>query len=74
MACHSKGQIAPFALTTYRQASGWAEAIAEAVEERRMPPWHADPAYGTFANDVHLSDDEIRILAIWARGAAAGAG
>jgi hypothetical protein len=68
VACHSKGQIAPFALTTYRQASGWAEAIAEAVEERRMPPWHADPAYGTFANDAHLTDDEIHILTAWARG------
>jgi hypothetical protein len=66
--CHSKGQIAPFALTTYRQASGWAEAIAEAVEDRRMPPWHADPAYGEFANDAHLSEEEIRILADWARG------
>jgi peroxiredoxin len=68
VACHSKGQIAPFALSTYRQASGWAEAIAEAVEDRRMPPWHADPAFGTFANDSHLPDDEIRILTAWARG------
>jgi hypothetical protein len=71
VACHSKGQIAPFGLTTYRQASGWAGAIAEAVEERRMPPWHADPAYGTFANDAHLSDREIRVLADWARGGCA---
>ena len=66
--CHSKGQIAPFALTTYRQAKGWAGAIAEAAVERRMPPWHADPAYGTFANDAHLSEGEIGILAGWARG------
>jgi hypothetical protein len=66
--CHSKGQIAPFALRTYRQASGWAEAIAEAVEDRRMPPWHADPAYGTFANDAHLSEREIAVLVAWARG------
>ena len=68
MACHSKGQVAPFALTTYRQASGWAGAIAEAVEDRRMPPWHADPAYGTFANDAHLTEREIRTLVDWAAG------
>jgi peroxiredoxin len=67
VACHSKGQIGPFALTTYRQASGWAPAIAEAVTERRMPPWHADPAYGTFANDAHLSESEIGILTTWVR-------
>jgi hypothetical protein len=65
--CHSKGQIGPFALTTYRQASGWAEAIAEAMTERRMPPWHADPAYGTFANDAHLSESEIGVLTTWVR-------
>jgi peroxiredoxin len=68
VSCHSKGRMAPFGLTTYRQASGWAPAIAEAVEERRMPPWHADPAYGTFANDAHLSDREIRVVVDWARG------
>jgi peroxiredoxin len=67
VACHSKGQIAPFALTTYRQASGWGAAIAEAVAERRMPPWHADPAFGTFANDSHLSETEIRFLTTWVR-------
>ena len=32
-----------------------------------MPPWHADPAFGTFANDAHLTDREIRILALGAR-------
>jgi hypothetical protein len=68
VSCHSKGQIAPFGLTTYRQAAGWAGAMAEAVEERRMPPWHADPAYGTFANDAHLTDREIATLVDWARG------
>ena len=66
--CHSKGRIAPFGLATYRQAKGWAGAIAEAVEERRMPPWHADPAHGTFANDAHLSAREIGVLVDWARG------
>src|SRR5207249_6034503 len=66
--CHSKGQIAPFALTSYRKAAGWAEAIAEAVEDRRMPPWHADPRYGSFANDNHLSEREIQVLVSWARG------
>jgi peroxiredoxin len=68
VSCHRKGQVAPFGLTTYRQATGWADAIAAAVEDRRMPPWSADPAYGTFANDAHLSEREIRTLVAWARG------
>jgi peroxiredoxin/mono/diheme cytochrome c family protein len=68
VSCHGRGRVAPFALTTYRQASGRASAIAEAVEDRRMPPWGADPAFGTFANDAHLTDREVRTLADWARG------
>ncbi|HZW30333.1 MAG TPA: redoxin domain-containing protein [Isosphaeraceae bacterium] len=66
--CHRPGQVAPFALTTYRQAAGWAAAIAEAVEDGRMPPWHADPRYGRFANDARLTDHERQRIVDWARG------
>ena len=49
VACHRPGEIAPFALTTYGQAAGWAETIAEVVRDGRMPPWHKlwrDPWHG----------------------------
>src|SRR5262249_24758534 len=52
VACHRPGQIAPFALTTYDEVVGWTATIQEVVEEGRMPPWHADPKYGKFANDA----------------------
>ena len=68
--CHRPGQVAPFSLTTYRQAAGWSAAIAEAVEEGRMPPWHADPRHGRFANDARLTDPERRRIVDWARGGA----
>ena len=68
--CHRPGQIGPFALTSYRAAAGWAEAIAEAVEDGRMPPWHADPRYGRFANDARPTDREKRLIVAWARGGA----
>ena len=57
VACHRTGEIAPFALTTYKQAAGWAETIAEVVRDGRMPPWHASPEYGKFRNDAHLADE-----------------
>jgi len=63
--CHRLGQIAPFSLTSYEDASGWAEMIREVVQERRMPPWHADPQYGHFANDARLSDEDQRLLVRW---------
>ena len=68
VSCHRPGQIGPFSLQTYRGAAGRAEAIAEAVEERRMPPWHADPRYGRFANDSRLTDRERGLIVGWARG------
>src|SRR5262249_42609268 len=64
--CHRPGQIGPFSMTTYGGAAGWVEAIAEAVEEGRMPPWHADPRYGRFANDARLTDPEKRLILEWA--------
>jgi len=39
--------------------------IREAVMTKRMPPWHADPYYGEFKNDISLSPDEIEILLGW---------
>ena len=65
VACHRSGEIAPFSLTTYKQAAGWAETIAEVVRGSRMPPWHASPEYGKFRNDARLSDDEKRLIADW---------
>lgn len=63
--CHRSGEIAPFSLTTYKQAAGWAETVAEVVREGRMPPWHASPEHGKFRNDPRLSDEEKRLIAAW---------
>lgn len=63
--CHREGEIGPFALTTYEEAAGWGEMIAEVVREQRMPPWHADPHYGEFVNARRLSDDERQLIEAW---------
>ena len=63
--CHRDGDIAPFALTDYDEVVGWAEMIREVVEEQRMPPWHADPRHGHFANDRSLSEEEKKLLFDW---------
>ena len=71
--CHRAGEIAPFSLTSYEDASGWAEMIAEVVDQQRMPPWHANPEHGDFANDSRLSDDEKQLINDWvASGAPEG--
>jgi peroxiredoxin len=63
--CHRPGQIGPFSLTTYRNSASWSAAIADAVEDGRMPPWHANPKYGHFANDARLTDREKRLITGW---------
>ncbi|MEX0978058.1 MAG: redoxin domain-containing protein [Pirellulales bacterium] len=68
--CHRAGEIGPFSLARYEDAVGWAETIAEVVEAGRMPPWHADPAYGTFRNDCRMSDAEKQVIYDWVAGGA----
>lgn len=64
--CHRPEQVAPFSLTTYDDARRWSDMIAEVVRERRMPPWHADPRHGEFANDRSLTTLERATLMAWA--------
>jgi peroxiredoxin/mono/diheme cytochrome c family protein len=63
--CHRPGQSGPFDLLSYDDARRRAAGIAEVVAERRMPPWHADPRHGKFANDRHLSPKERATLLAW---------
>ena len=66
--CHRPGTEAPFALTTYEKVAAKAGTIAEVVEEQRMPPWFAHPAFGKFINQRALTQKEREILIQWARG------
>ena len=63
--CHRPGEVAPFSLLTYDDARKRAAMIQEVVDNRRMPPWHADPRHGHFANDRSLSARERAILTAW---------
>jgi len=63
--CHRPGEIAPMSLLTYNVARPWARAIREKVLNREMPPWHADPSHGEFANDRSLTRREIDTIAAW---------
>lgn len=64
--CHRPGEIGPMAFETYQQTRPWAKAIKEVVATKKMPPWFADPRYGHFANEKHLTDAEIATLVSWA--------
>jgi peroxiredoxin len=65
VSCHREGEIGPFTLTSYDDCVGWAEMIREVVTEQRMPPWHANPKYGHFANDRSLTAEEKSLISRW---------
>jgi hypothetical protein len=66
--CHRPGQIAPFTLMSYEDAVRQAAMIKEVTTQRRMPPWHADPRFGHFANDRRLTKEELQTLVAWVDG------
>jgi hypothetical protein len=68
--CHRPGESAPMSLLTYKDARPWIRSIREKVVNRDMPPWHADPRSGSFANDRRLTDAEIDTIATWVDGQA----
>jgi peroxiredoxin len=63
--CHRPAQAAPFPLLTYDHARRWTASIREVVDDRRMPPWHADPRYGHFENNRSLTARERATLIAW---------
>ena len=70
--CHRPGDIAPMSLLTYDEARPWAKGMLEAVKTGEMPPWHADPQHGKFANDRRLAPDDIALIEKWVRQGAKG--
>ncbi|MEZ6134554.1 MAG: redoxin domain-containing protein [Pirellulaceae bacterium] len=67
VSCHRDGEIAPFTLTSYQDALGWEDTILEVIADKRMPPWFADPAHGSFANDARLSQRERELIETWVK-------
>jgi mono/diheme cytochrome c family protein len=68
--CHRPGEVAPMSLLTYKDSRPWARSIATQVGKGAMPPWHADPAIGHFANARRLSDLEKATVVKWVESGA----
>ena len=63
--CHREGEVAPFPLVTYDDVAKRAKQIARVTEKRIMPPWHAEPGYGDFADERRLTDAQIAQIREW---------
>ncbi len=63
--CHRPTMFAPMSLMTYDAARPYARSIKQKVASKQMPPWGADPQYGTFRNDPRLSQKDIDTIVAW---------
>jgi mono/diheme cytochrome c family protein len=63
--CHRPGEIGPFSLLTYQDASAWAGLIKDYTQRRAMPPWKPVDGFGEFQNPLRLTDPQIHTIAEW---------
>ena len=68
--CHQPGDIAPFSLTTYDEASTFAPVIVPAIMDRIMPPWSPGEDCATYKTLRSLTDDELSTLLGWVNAGA----
>ena len=66
--CHVTGGFAPFPLETYADARAHAPAIADAVQNRRMPPWKPAEGCRPLEGARRLTDADLATLVAWATG------
>ena len=63
--CHRPGEAAPFSLLSYSDVKKHARQIADVTESRAMPPWLPEPQKLKFADELRLSDAEIKLIRSW---------
>lgn len=71
--CHSPGNVGPFSLESYEDASAVASALPASVAAATMPPWSPDNACRTYLHDRSLTPAQQQAIADWVDlGAPAG--
>ena len=64
-ACHRPGEAGPFSLLTFSDVKKHARQIAEVTRSRAMPPWLPEPQALKFADELRLSESEIKLIETW---------
>ena len=63
--CHRPGEAGPFSLLTYSDAKKHARQIADVTRSRAMPPWLPEPQELKFADELRLTESEIKLIERW---------
>lgn len=64
--CHRPGEVGPFSLLTYEDASKRADFLVEITSAGTMPPWKAELGHGEFLDERRLTEREIALIKAWA--------
>jgi peroxiredoxin len=65
VSCHRPGQVGPFSLETYEQASAWSREVMTYTKRRAMPPWKPVTNPDFYWNERRMTDAEIATLRKW---------
>jgi tetratricopeptide (TPR) repeat protein len=65
--CHHRGEAGPFPLIRYAEVRSHARQIADLTAKRLMPPWLPSAESLKFAEDSHLSAQEIARFRDWVK-------
>jgi hypothetical protein len=68
--CHAPGGVGTPTWSTPEEAAEWAPAIADAVANRRMPPWQASDGCNDYEYDFSLAAEDVDTIVAWAEGGA----
>ena len=63
--CHQEGAVGGFPLETYEDVSLIKAQVADAVADRRMPPWKAVDGCADYRDDISSTQDEIDVVVEW---------
>jgi tetratricopeptide (TPR) repeat protein len=63
--CHRPSEAGPFSLLTYSEAKKHARQIPEVTRSRAMPPWLPEPQELKFADELRLTESEIKLIERW---------
>jgi hypothetical protein len=64
--CHHPGEVAPFSLLTFQDASKRSKQIVKVTQQKFMPPWKAEPGFGDFSGCRSLTAAQIATIKKWA--------
>ena len=63
--CHREGESAPFPLTNFTEVSRKAKTISRVINDRYMPPWHANSEVTKFLDVRQLDEEQIALIDRW---------